>query len=1200
MSFTNYIEVATSVTDDGSNGRAGWSREDVARGVVECAMEGVAGSLSSDFQLPVVEVASGVHVVAQTIVFNGCRVDVVGSSKLDELPELLLRECVDRAREALTICVLPSAAHEIVDLRGDVEGDVLTGVLAFYPRDIDALATGEVGIIDLLEYKLLRRLLTDRPDAETQFAPRLFAEYRVGTGGQKLPWRSAQEAIELRGERSDEWLRHPGAIEADALCGRGRNVLLVGYSSSGKSVLALQVGLSRASAGWSVKYANLGEAVGAPVGIVRDLLLPRDDRGGDTAGRLVVLDDLQSNPAVARVTLALASLAHRARTGPRPVVLAISWKEFAKEATRWCSDVAPLAVHAHVIRKRLVESYAEEVERSVVEAIGREIGDDIYLLRLALEVTRRERSQPSRGQVAEDVWRTRMPRQSRVGVPDGARRVAVIAGAVGQFDIHLPPEFLCSTARVDRKLVAELIDSRLLRRVGRNVTLGHRSLCALIAWWLEEAGAWDELRDLGGPQGVTETVLLYLEASGTAASVEALRALIARAGFKDRADLSARTVALMDIWRAFDAVVEQVEQQQLSDPTWGRTPSSSMFVTTLLTEIGKAKLAVPSVDFLRGHWMLEDGRLEIDTTGLATVVDFNLLHKEILREDDKRTGPEGVETGLDIDVERFHRAWLAGLIVGAEAATPEPRFPRDQLAAAVEREQISGSGAFYPHRVPWCTARVLLGLAACGRTTTTSTAVKRSVEWLLRDRSGGGAATDGIWLSGTGGWNSAVETTALVLLALIKVGVDPADARLERPREFLMSTRDQWAGFEGAVAIDALLATGSPWEELASDAARVSEWALDQSLWQRATLPADEILAQTCHVAQAATHLVEIGWTAMKSDLPALLEAVDLSEDSRVSGSDLARHLTEESGSGPTQEDTGVGVGDAAAREVRRLGDIVLSRFRVAGDYARYDERARNALRDRAGQIRAALEAKSDRRENYLLWAPPGSGKSYFVQQIAASFGSEFLETQYHELNLADLSQEAFLAKLEAVRSSTVPTLCMIDEVDGRSTEPWPYEALFAALDLNTRSDHHVVFMLVGSSGKGLNGLLQSMSERPKGKDLIDRVPSSNRFEIPPVVEEDRLIVFIKQALIAARAKGQRTREIDRLVLYYVLKRSELASPRQCAEFAKSAVSRMDASDDRLLYDHLFRNGDRERVEFYAQNVADTSSLQGLFIEVGD
>lgn len=70
---------------------------------------------------------------------------------------------------------------------------------------------------------------------------------------------------------------------------------------------------------------------------------------------------------------------------------------------------------------------------------------------------------------------------------------------------------------------------------------------------------------------------------------------------------------------------------------------------------------------------------------------------------------------------------------------------------------------------------------------------------------------------------------------------------------------------------------------------------------------------------------------------------------------------------------------------IAALDEIDLTRFRVVGTYTRYDEAVRNALQDARQKILAGFAPPGRKRENHLMWAAPGSGKTYFVQQVAAS-----------------------------------------------------------------------------------------------------------------------------------------------------------------------------------------------------------------------
>ena len=78
-----------------------------------------------------------------------------------------------------------------------------------------------------------------------------------------------------------------------------------------------------------------------------------------------------------------------------------------------------------------------------------------------------------------------------------------------------------------------------------------------------------------------------------------------------------------------------------------------------------------------------------------------------------------------------------------------------------------------------------------------------------------------------------------------------------------------------------------------------------------------------------------------------------------------------------------------AADLLSGLDSLDVSRYRVVGAYTRYSASARNALADGKQRILAGLESPTGRRENHLVWAAPGSGKTFFAQQIAETHPGE-------------------------------------------------------------------------------------------------------------------------------------------------------------------------------------------------------------------
>jgi hypothetical protein len=1193
------------------DGPAAWTAAAISNGVVQAAMMDIAAFLDPDF--PPQELLKATHEgwrLSNALIFRDCRVSVFGTTSLTEVSDELLALMKDRSRESLCLCVLPLPRLSIWSANSLWSEETASSLIPIYPADVEALANSELSLERLIEYKLYRRLVLGRPDSETQSVGRLIKDFQEDAG--ESPWapREIQDAVLAR-EDPDTWIENPRTHNIDAHISRQRGVLLVGYSSSGKTVLALQAGLRKAEAGWRSLYINLAEVAGPPIGITEDVLFgpaphlaaTTVDGAEETKHKpcLLVADDLQSNPALARLLLATSATAQRIRLQNWTVLLAISWKDFAREAVRWFENAALEAVQSRVIRNALFTEYGRDLPTSFLKRLEVDLGTDLYMLKHALVISKKDGSVPSPERLAEELWRTKVTEQ---GIPDeDARRVVLIAGSVGRFDIAVPRAFLSRASGVAAEDIEALVEARLLRRQADKLTLGHLSLSELLSDWLAACDVWSLLPEPDRPTGVAAVVLNYLRAIEPSQMIGALRGLIGRAGFKDRESIGRRAAALVQTWDAFDSVVERMEAQQELDPTWGTTPSSAMFAIHIFSELGRFDLANPSLEFIRSHWTAQGGHLDIQTQGLETTNDFELIRETLLREDIRRNDelPDGWERAAEIDITRFHKAWLSGLILGSEAAAPKPRLPLQHLASLVEKEAL-GNGPFYPARVPWCSARVLLGLAACGKQIDTSSEVKKCVEWLLADRTDGGARDGSCWLSGTGEWNSTIETTALVLLALTAAGVDSDDPHILMGRSYLLSVQDEWEGLDGTTALEALLSAGEDWDALSDDAARLSQWAREKSVWQAATLSATDALAQTCTVAQSASHLIRIAWTAIQRDLPELLDSLDLPDERRrssaavdTSTSQLLTH--------PTHDENRRRL---IVEKLEKLQRLVLSDYRVVQSYSRFDDRARHVLRDWSQRIKAPLLEKTRGRENFLIWAPPGSGKSFFIDQIAESLGLSRGPESFLEIILPKQSQTTLSSKLQAFQKAggDGPSLCLVDEIDAKQGETWPYDELFTHLDLNVNTDRRVVFVLIGSTGTGIERLTQNIESRTKGKDLLDRVPAANRFEIPPPEPEDLAVIFASQLFreidehLDASGATIGLHHVERFALYYLLANEQLSTPRQIRELARAAIHKLERGDDRLKYDHLFAPGDRRNQTFWASHAEAAERLAGTFTQV--
>jgi hypothetical protein len=275
------------------------------------------------------------------------------------------------------------------------------------------------------------------------------------------------------------------------------------------------------------------------------------------------------------------------------------------------------------------------------------------------------------------------------------------------------------------------------------------------------------------------------------------------------------------------------------------------------------------------------------------------------------------------------------------------------------------------------------------------------------------------------------------------------------------------------------------------------------------------------------------------------------------------------------------------------LDVLVLSRYRVVGDYMRFDEVVRSALKDARQKITAGLGSRGRTRENHLIWAAPGTGKTYFVEQVAASLPASI---RYLELNLAKHDQQSFVADLRELDDTDRPSLCFVDEIDAKSDEAWPYESMLPYLDAAAQRGAPLVFVLAGSGGESVEELKMLIARRPKGTDLLSRIPSANEYEIAPLGVLDRVLVALSQLRQLGREAGRDIRAVEKLGLCYVALSTRLANARQLREFAARAVQRVQAGEDRVKYDDLFSAGDPENKEFWLQAGPAASTLASRFV----
>lgn len=271
------------------------------------------------------------------------------------------------------------------------------------------------------------------------------------------------------------------------------------------------------------------------------------------------------------------------------------------------------------------------------------------------------------------------------------------------------------------------------------------------------------------------------------------------------------------------------------------------------------------------------------------------------------------------------------------------------------------------------------------------------------------------------------------------------------------------------------------------------------------------------------------------------------------------------------------------------------SDFKVVGEYIRYDQATRNVLKDLKRKVLDGVRSSSSRRENFLIWAPPGSGKTYLVQQLAAAAGEEI---DFVELNLAQVAEDGFRTALERGRQGSHPSIWLIDEIDSKEGTSWPYEALLTHLDGGEPQSGRRVFVIAGSSGSSLEKFTHILASRPKGSDMLSRIPNENQYTIPALTPEDRILVAVRTLQRAAAKAGSEILEVEKLALYFIATNPGLSSARQLREFALRCIERIPPSEDRVRFDNLFDPGDVKNKSFWLETNSHAPQLIDTFIRI--
>ncbi|AGL18795.1 hypothetical protein [Actinoplanes sp. N902-109] len=269
-------------------------------------------------------------------------------------------------------------------------------------------------------------------------------------------------------------------------------------------------------------------------------------------------------------------------------------------------------------------------------------------------------------------------------------------------------------------------------------------------------------------------------------------------------------------WDLLFRLGAELDAHCADDPSWGDNVGAAVFAAEALAELGHRDQWQRVAAYVRSRWRYDEPEVLPQPKGGPTQEekDFKRIQRNMTIEDNF-LGPrwEPDMLGEGIETTKFHSTWMLGVLLGFEGSALD-RSPAllDALLRTAEKE-CHREGYFYPRRVPWVTARVVLGLCAAGHRYQTHDVVRRACDWLLRPERDNGVYGEW-WRGGTGSWNRDEATTAMCVSALL-LAEAPAGDEIDKAVVWLRSRAGEWTRPEReidlALALEAILLGAHNW-----------------------------------------------------------------------------------------------------------------------------------------------------------------------------------------------------------------------------------------------------------------------------------------------------------------------------------------------------------------------------------------------------
>lgn len=551
----------------------------------------------------------------------------------------------------------------------------------------------------------------------------------------------------------------------------------------------------------------------------------------------LLIDDLQCDVEFAKILLDFISI-HKLDIKSRNIhIFLISWSSLvqASDFVRYKEELPTIETKP----KKFINMMKDKLNNQKLLEICE---DNLALISAALRLERKKTRIGNNNNNAAELFRCFVQTTDEEQL-----KLIHILAVLGTYEFETPLLFIkyFGTLRLKDVITAKVI--------GNSIFLAHRTISNFIARYIEN----ECLITVYERKEIIKRYINYID------NRKKWKALIHLIGENNQSDV----LSVSPLWNLMYEFQSNLKRQTSIDPSWENTPSSMYFVISTANMLGVVDEYRDVIEALCANFTLNEKQVIVKYDDLQTTFDFIKI-KERMIEEDEENASKDYESGKSINLETIHKNWLYGLMIGLKNVLID--FGHKDLIDRIEIELIESQepeGYWYPKRVPWVTARILIGLTEAGYTIKDNF-IKKGVEYLIS------SIKDEKWEAHTGGWNNVFETSSLCLEALIKCGVDCENGLVNDVVNYLLRNSQMWMlennEIDGTTTACSLLKIIGIQDSLLTYINELAKRNIHNIVDMTRELDYDNV--QSCKITQIAYYVIELCWYILEKDIPNLLD----------------------------------------------------------------------------------------------------------------------------------------------------------------------------------------------------------------------------------------------------------------------------------------------------------------------------------------